>query len=49
MTNQYQALLASLVAMETGDMGDKIRELSLALSEARMREEKLTEQAINGR
>ena len=40
-------MLASLVATETGDTGNRIRELSLALSESRMREEKLTEQ-ING-
>ena len=47
VTNQYQAMLGSLVASATGQTEERVRELSLALAESKLKEQQLTEQMAN--
>ena len=42
VSDKYQALLASRVAMATGQAEERIRELSLVVSELKLKEEQLS-------
>lgn len=48
VSSQYQGLLTSLVAMETGQADERIRELSKALDESKLREDQLNRKLMNG-
>ncbi len=45
---QYQALLSAQVAVATGQTEERIRELSLALNESKVREREILERVTNG-